>query len=87
MKKMDLKAWADLIYIRTDLALRKNMSRHQEYIKNATDLVKEAREKPSDETKNKLLSLELIRCDTASEYVCYARYLKHCISVLKNEGT
>lgn len=83
---MDFKAWVELVYIRTDLPFRKNMSRHQEYIKNAIDLVTEARENPSDEIKDKLLSLELIRCDKDSEYVCYARYLKHCINVLRTEG-
>ena len=83
---MDLKAWAELIYISREIKIRDNPSRHQEYIRDFVDLVKEVRESPSDELKQKLMAIKYIRCDGNSEHVVYARYLQHCLSVLKGEG-
>ena len=83
---MDLTTWAELIYLDPTINIRSNPSLHQEYIVDVIGLVKEARDNPSDEVKEKLLSVNYIRCDGNSEFVRYARYLQHAINVLKSEG-
>ena len=50
------------------------------------DLVKQARENPSDEIKETLISIEYHLCDGKSDHVLYARYLQHSLTHLKHEG-
>lgn len=83
---MDLKTWAELIYIDPKIKIRANPSRHQEYISRVLELVTQARETPSDEVKQKLMAIEYQRCDGKSDHVVYARYLQHCLTHLKHEG-
>jgi len=83
---MNLQAWAELIYIDPKIKIRATQSRHQEYISTFLELVKQARETPSDELKQKLIAIRYIRCDGKGDHVFYARYLQHGLSHLRNEG-
>ncbi len=83
---MDLKAWVELIYIDPKIKIRNSPSSHQEQIQTIFGFVKTAKENPSDELKEKILSLVPLKCDGNSDYVAYCRYLQHCIDILRNEG-
>ena len=83
---MDLKAWAELIYIDPKIKIRNSASSHQEQIQTIWHFIKTAKENPSDDLREKILSLYPLRCDDDSTHVAYCRYLQHCINVLRNEG-
>ena len=83
---MDLKAWAELIYIDPKIKIRNTQSSHQEQIQTIWDLVQVAKENPSDELRKKILSVFPLVCDDNSTFVAYCRYLLHCIDILRNEG-
>lgn len=83
---MELKAWAELIYIDPNIKLRTTPSKHQERILGIILLVEKARVEPSKMVLDEILSLKNIGCNGDSDHVGYCRYLQHVISVLKDEG-
>ena len=87
MKKMDLKAWAELIYIPEKLNLRRTGSKHQRKIREILYLVDQAKDHPRDDVFLALGHVKIINCpDDAGDYVDYCKYLQHCVNVLKDEG-
>ncbi len=83
---MDLKTWAELIYIDSHIKLRNPPSKHQRQILYIISLVKKARVEPSKMVLDSLIGIENIGCSGDSEHVAYCRYLQQSISVLRNEG-
>ena len=84
---MELKQWAELIYIDPNIPLRNPPSKHQERILDIIFLVKKARVEPSKMVHDSLLELKDIGCYGDSEHVGYCRYLQHAVSILKDEGS
>ena len=85
---MELKQWAELIYIPEKLELRTPGSKHQRKIAEILDLISLAKGKPSNEVYERLVNVHQVKCPTTeSDPVNYCRYLQVCLDILKNEGS
>ena len=85
---MDLKTWAELIYIPEKIKLRTPGSKHQQKIREILYLVGLAKDHPSTEVLLALGHVKIIDCpDNSSNYVDYCKYLQYCVNIiLRNEG-